>query len=134
MSPLFCLHTVLDQCVEIQATASIFSPALFPIWCAIGDIILQLSSHGAAVNGDAGLCTGRSTAFVLRVHAGPLGAEERWTHLNYSDIPEWLNLKLQNVSLFIARMDRILGVKAKIKKLFALAWPFLKRLLSKVHA
>lgn len=78
---LFCLHTVPDQCVEIQATASIFSPALFPIWCTIGGIILQLSSHGAAVNGDAALCTGRSTAFVLRVHAGPLGAEERWTHL-----------------------------------------------------
>lgn len=106
---LFCLHTVLDQCVEIQATASIFSPALFPIWCTIGDIILQLSSHGAAVNGDAGLCTGRSTAFVLRAHAGSLGAEEHWTHLFVccSDITEWLNLKLQKVSLFIACMDRI---------------------------
>lgn len=107
---LFCLHTVLDQCVEIQATASIFSPALFPIWCTIGDIILQLSSHGAAVSGDAGLCTGWSTAFVLRVHAGPLGAEEHWTHLS--------KLKLQKVSLLIARMDRILGVKSKKTKKF----------------
>lgn len=56
-SRLFCIHTVLDQCVVIQAIASIFSPALLPIWCTIGDIILQLSSQGVAVSGDVRLCT-----------------------------------------------------------------------------
>lgn len=69
----FCIHTVLDQCVVIQAIASIFSPALFPIWCTIGDIILQLSSQGVAVSGDVRLCTGRWTAFVLWAHARASG-------------------------------------------------------------
>lgn len=47
----FVPHTVLDQCVVIQAMASIFSPAQFSIWCTIGDIILRLSSQGVAVFG-----------------------------------------------------------------------------------
>lgn len=43
------------------AIASIFSPALFPIWCSIGDIILQLSSQRVAVSGDVSLSTGHWT-------------------------------------------------------------------------
>ncbi len=60
-SCLCCLHTVLNQCVAIQAIASIFSPALFPIWCSIGGIILQLSSQGVAVSGDVSVSTGQWT-------------------------------------------------------------------------
>lgn len=56
-SCLFCLHTVLNQCVAIQVIASVFPPSLFPIWCSIGDIILQLSSQRVAVSGDVRLST-----------------------------------------------------------------------------
>lgn len=58
-SCLFCLHSVLNQCVAIQVIASVFPPSLFPIWCSIGDIILQLSSQRVAVSGDVSLSTGQ---------------------------------------------------------------------------